>query len=41
MFHMMLLFSEHDCGTFDGIYVTPLMEGGEVVEPIGDRILGG
>ena len=35
-----VIVSEDDCGTFDGIYVTPLMEGGEVVEPIGDRILG-
>jgi len=35
-----MIVTEYDCGTFDGIYVTPLMEGGEVVEPIGDRILG-
>ncbi|MBW1678607.1 MAG: hypothetical protein JRJ08_00435, partial [Deltaproteobacteria bacterium] len=35
-----VIVTEDDCGTFDGIYVTPLMEGGEVVEPIGDRILG-
>lgn len=35
-----VIVSGRDCGTFDGIYVTPLMEGGEVVEPIGDRILG-
>ncbi|MCD6352698.1 MAG: hypothetical protein J7M06_00600 [Proteobacteria bacterium] len=35
-----VIVTEHDCGTFEGIYVTPLMEGGEVVESIGDRILG-
>jgi DNA-directed RNA polymerase subunit beta' len=31
---------EEDCGTIDGIYVTNLVEGGEIVEPVGDRILG-
>ena len=35
-----VIVSEYDCGTFDGIFVSSLMEGGEVVEPIGDRILG-
>ncbi|MFH0812837.1 MAG: hypothetical protein V2A69_08365 [Pseudomonadota bacterium] len=35
-----VIVTEEDCGTFDGIYVTPLMEGGEVVEPLSDRILG-
>ncbi|MBN2468403.1 MAG: hypothetical protein JXD19_09670 [Deltaproteobacteria bacterium] len=35
-----VIVTEDDCGTFDGIFVTPLMEGGEIVEPIGDRILG-
>ena len=35
-----VIVTEYDCGTFDGIYVSSLMEGGEVVEPIGDRILG-
>ncbi len=29
-----------DCGTLDGITMTPLYEGGEVIEPLGDRILG-
>jgi len=24
----------------DGIEITPLMEGGEVIEPLGDRVLG-
>jgi DNA-directed RNA polymerase subunit beta' len=32
--------SEYDCHTFDGIYVTPIVEGGEVIESLGDRIVG-
>jgi DNA-directed RNA polymerase subunit beta' len=31
---------EFDCGTLEGIFVTPLVEGGEIIEPIGERILG-
>jgi len=31
---------EYDCGTMDGIWMTPLVEGGETIETIGDRILG-
>ena len=31
---------EYDCGTFDGIRVTKLEEGGEVIQPLADRILG-
>ena len=31
---------EDDCGTLDGIYISTLLEGGEVIEPIGERILG-
>jgi DNA-directed RNA polymerase subunit beta' len=31
---------EEDCGTMDGIEMTPLLEGGEVIEPLGDRVLG-
>ncbi len=34
------ILSEDDCGTLDGIYMTPLIEGGEVIESIGERILG-
>ncbi|NLH49187.1 MAG: DNA-directed RNA polymerase subunit beta' [Myxococcales bacterium] len=30
----------HDCGTLDGIYVNSLVEGGEVIERVGDRVLG-
>ena len=29
-----------DCGTTDGIEIGPLIEGGEIIEPIGERILG-
>ncbi len=31
---------EEDCGTLDGIEMTPLVEGGEVIEGLGDRVLG-
>ncbi len=31
---------ERDCGTLDGIMMEPLMEGGEVIQRVGDRILG-
>ena len=31
---------EYDCHTIDGIYVTPIIEGGEVIESLRDRILG-
>jgi DNA-directed RNA polymerase subunit beta' len=31
---------ESDCGTLDGIEMGPLMEGGEIIEPLGDRVLG-
>ena len=29
-----------DCGTMDGIWVTPLMEGGEIIQRVGERVLG-
>ncbi len=32
--------SEVDCETLDGIFVTPLVEGGEIIQPLGERILG-
>ncbi len=32
--------AEHDCHTIDGIYVTPIVEGGEVIESLQDRIVG-
>ena len=34
------IITEYDCGTLDGIEVTPLIEGNDIVEGIGDRILG-
>ena len=34
------VITEYDCGTLDGIEITPLIEGGEVIERIGDRVLG-
>ncbi|RTE86415.1 MULTISPECIES: DNA-directed RNA polymerase subunit beta' [Gammaproteobacteria] len=35
-----LVVSESDCGTFDGLSVKPLIEGGDVVEPLRERVLG-
>ncbi|MGQ0810659.1 MAG: DNA-directed RNA polymerase subunit beta', partial [Nitrospiraceae bacterium] len=35
-----VIVSEEDCGTTDGIIVTALVEGGEVIQPIEERILG-
>jgi DNA-directed RNA polymerase subunit beta' len=32
--------TEIDCGTLDGIWIQSLEEGGEVVQPLGERILG-
>ncbi len=34
------VITEFDCKTLDGIWVTKLEEGGEVVTPLADRILG-
>jgi DNA-directed RNA polymerase subunit beta' len=34
------IITMHDCETLDGLYVTSLIEGGEVIERVGDRILG-
>ena len=34
------IITSDDCGTLDGIEMAPLMEGGEVIEPLGDRVLG-
>jgi DNA-directed RNA polymerase subunit beta' len=31
---------EQDCGTLDGIEIETLVEAGEIIEPLGDRILG-
>ncbi len=35
-----VIVTEVDCGTTDGMTITPLLEGGEVIQPIGERILG-
>ena len=35
-----VVVGEFDCATLGGIFVTPLVEGGEIIEPIGERILG-
>lgn len=35
-----LVITEDDCGTTQGIIVTPLIEGGDVVEPLHERVLG-
>ena len=34
------IITEYDCGTIDGIEITPLIEGNDIIEGIGDRILG-
>ena len=34
------IVTEEDCGTMDGIWVEPLVEGGEILQRVGDRILG-
>jgi DNA-directed RNA polymerase subunit beta' len=34
------IITELDCGTFDGIEMAPLVEGGEIIEGLGDRVLG-
>jgi len=34
------IITEEDCGTLDGIEMTPLIEGGEIIEKLGDRVLG-
>jgi DNA-directed RNA polymerase subunit beta' len=35
-----VIINEVDCGTIDGIYVSAIMEGGEILEPLRDRIVG-
>jgi len=35
-----VIVNEPDCGTLEGMYVSALIEGGEVIEKMGDRILG-
>jgi DNA-directed RNA polymerase subunit beta' len=35
-----LVVTEDDCGTTNGLWVSPLVEGGDVVEPLHERALG-
>jgi DNA-directed RNA polymerase subunit beta' len=35
-----LVVTEPDCGTSNGLTMTPLVEGGDVVEALGERVLG-
>jgi DNA-directed RNA polymerase subunit beta' len=35
-----LVVTEVDCGTANGLAMTPLVEGGDVVEALGERVLG-
>jgi DNA-directed RNA polymerase subunit beta' len=35
-----VIVSEPDCGTVDGIYVGSIVESGEIIEPLRDRIVG-
>ncbi|WP_421621822.1 DNA-directed RNA polymerase subunit beta' [Alkalilimnicola ehrlichii] len=35
-----LVVTEEDCGTTEGLHMTPIIEGGDVVETLADRVLG-
>ncbi len=35
-----VIISEHDCGTLDGIEARAIVESGEIIEPLRDRIMG-
>ncbi len=35
-----VVITEHDCGTDEGLKMTPVIEGGDIIESLGDRILG-
>ncbi|WNG18635.1 DNA-directed RNA polymerase subunit beta' [Cystobacter fuscus] len=34
------IINEYDCGTMDGLFIGALVEGGEIIEALGERILG-
>ncbi|MGA9522707.1 MAG: DNA-directed RNA polymerase subunit beta', partial [Myxococcaceae bacterium] len=34
------IIAEYDCGTMDGLIIGALVEGGEIIEALGERILG-
>jgi DNA-directed RNA polymerase subunit beta' len=35
-----VIISEYDCGTVDGIYVESIIDSGEIIEPLRDRVVG-
>ncbi len=35
-----LVVTEEDCGTTEGLIMTPVIEGGDIIETLGDRVLG-
>ena len=35
-----LVVTEEDCGTEEGVLMTPVIEGGDIIETLGDRVLG-
>ena len=35
-----LVVTEHDCGTDNGLTMSPVIEGGDIIDPLGDRVLG-
>jgi DNA-directed RNA polymerase subunit beta' len=35
-----VIVAETDCGTTEGIFVEPIIESGEIIEPLRDRIVG-
>jgi DNA-directed RNA polymerase subunit beta' len=35
-----LVITEHDCGTKEGLTMSPIIEGGDIIAPLGDRVLG-
>lgn len=35
-----LVVTEDDCGTTEGLSMTPVIEGGDIIETLGDRVLG-
>ena len=35
-----LVITEHDCGTDQGLAMSPIIEGGDIIAPLGDRVLG-
>ena len=35
-----LVITEEDCGTDEGLIMAPIIEGGDIIAPLGDRVLG-